>query len=85
MKKKTRDNAEKNGWVELLVISCEEATTKTVGKQEQIHSFADKTKDPKTMKSDFESWRRGVIVQDDEILKKGREYIDSLPQTENLS
>ena len=56
--------------------------TKTFGKYEQLNSSADKTTDPEALKSDSESKFSDLTVEIDEVLKKAREYINGIPETE---
>ena len=79
------DNAEKRVRVGRLDKSCEDETTKAFGKHEQFYSSADKTTYPEALKNDLESWLSDVTVGNDEVLKKAREHIDCLPETERTS
>ena len=67
------DNAERKVRLERLIKSCDEAMTKSFGKQEHLYSFADKTTDSEALKSDLESWLSDVTVESDDISKKARE------------
>ena len=79
------DNAERKVRVERLVKSCEEAMNKTMGKHEQLYSFADKTTDPDALKFDLKEWLRDVIVENEESLKKARLYVVGFTETEGTS
>ena len=79
------DNAGKNVKIERLVNSCERAMTKSFSQDEQLYSFADKTTDPETLKSEFESWLSDVSLDNDKVLKMAREYTGCLPETQKTS
>ena len=60
--------------------------TESFGKYEQMHSFADKTTDRDTLKSDLENWLSDVTVETTKFWKRlAREYIDGLPETQKSS
>ena len=75
------DKADRKVAVELLVNSCEEAMTKAFGKHEELYFFLEKTTDPNALKNDLEN----RLVENDEILKKDREYNTGPPETEKTS
>ena len=79
------NNSERRVRVERLIASCNEAMTKAFSKNEQLLELAKKTNDPESATSDLEKWLNDTTVQNDEILKKAREYIDQYPQSENPS
>ena len=59
--------------------------TKSFSKNQQLYPFADKTTDPKALKSDLESWFSDVTVENDELLENARDDIDDLPETGETS
>ena len=63
--------------VERLVKETEDAMTKAFNRNEQLITLASKTSDSETVQADLENWLREVTEQNDEILRKAREYIDS--------
>ena len=79
------DKADGKVAVELLVNSCEEAMTKAFGKHGKYYSFLEKTTDPNALINDMENWRCDVTVENDEVLKKAREYSNGPPETEKTS
>ena len=76
------DKAERKVRVGSLVDSCEEAMTKAIGKQEQIYSSPDRTRDPEALKIDLERWLSDVTVENNNFLKRARDYINGFRQTE---
>ena len=79
------NNADRRVRVERLVTSCEEAMTKAFAKNEQLLELAKKTNDPATVTADLENWLNVTSIQNDEILRRAREYIDQCPKTDNSS
>ena len=79
------NNADRRVRVERLVTSCEEAMTKAFAKNEQLLELAKKTNDPATATADLEKWLNVTSIQNDEILRRAREYIDRCPKTDNSS
>ena len=79
------NNADRRVRVERLVTSCEEAMTKAFAKNEQLLELAKKTNDPATVTADLEKWLNVTSIQNDEILRSAREYIDQCPKTDNSS
>ena len=63
--------------VERLVKETEDAMIKTFNRNEQLIALASKTSDSETVQADLEKWLSEVTEQNDEVLKKAREYIDS--------
>ena len=79
------DNGDRRVRVERLVTSCNDAMTKAIAKNDQLHSLAAKAENPEPLKRDLEAWLNDVTTFNDGILKRAREYIDSLPATDNAS
>ena len=79
------NNAERRVRIERLVTYCEEALTKAFSKNEQLLEHAKKTSDPASLKTDLEQWLSDSTVQNDEILRSAREYIDQCPNVKWLS
>ena len=79
------NNAERRVRIERLVTYCEEAMTKAFSKNEQLLELAKKTSDPASVKADLEKWLNDTTVQNDEILRSAREYIDQCPNVERSS
>ena len=59
--------------------------TKLFAKHEQLFELADKTEDPSLVKQELETWLNEVTTQNDEILKKARDYIDQCPPVDGAS
>ena len=59
--------------------------TKAFAKNEQLLELAKKCNDPTTITDDLEKWLNDVTVENDEILKKARDYIDKCPQLDKSS
>ena len=70
-------NGDRRVRVERLVKETEDAMTKAFTRNEQLITLASKTSDSETVQADLEKWLREVTEQNDEILRKAREYIDS--------
>ena len=51
--------------------------TKAFTRNEQLVTLASKTADSETIQADLEKWLSEVTEQNDEVLRKAREYIDS--------
>ena len=82
------NNAERSVRVERLVTHCEEALTKGFAKNEQLLELAKKTSDPAPVRADLEMMNddlNDTTIQNDEILRSAREYIDQCPNTERSS
>ena len=79
------NNSERRVRVERLVTSCDELMSKAFSKNEQLSELAKKTNDPASTSADLEKWLHETTVNNDEILKKARDYIDEHPQSEKLS
>ena len=79
------NNADRRVRVERLVTSCEKAMTKAFAKNEQLLELAKKTNDPATVTTDLEKWLNVTSIQNDEILRNAKEYIDQCPKTDNSS
>ena len=79
------NNAERRVRVERLVNHCEEAFTKAFAKNEQLLELAKKTSDPASVRADLEKWLNDTTIQNDEILRSAREYIDQCPNVERSS
>ena len=79
------NNAERRVRVERLVNHCEEALTKAFAKNEQLLELAKKTSDPASVRADLEKWLNDTTIQNDEILRSAREYIDQCPNVERSS
>ena len=63
--------------VERLVKETEDTMTKAFNKNEQLKTLASETSDSETVQADLEKWFSEVTEQNDEVLRKAREYIDS--------
>ena len=63
--------------VERLVKETEDTMMKAFNKNEQLKTLASKTSDSETVQADLEKWFSEVTEQNDEVLRKAREYIDS--------
>ena len=59
--------------------------TKAFGKNEQLLELAKKRNDPTTLTDDLEKLLNDVTVENDEILKKSKDYIDECPQPDKSS
>ena len=70
-------NGDRRVRVERLVKETEDAKTKAFTRNEQLITLASKTSDSETVQAELEKWLREVTEQNDEILRKAREYIDS--------
>ena len=79
------DKADGKVAVEFLVNWCEEAMTKAIGKHEKYYSSSEKTTDPNALINDLENWRCDVTVENDEVLKKAREFSNGPLETEKTS
>ena len=79
------NKAERRVRVERLVTYCEEVMTKAFSKNEQLLELAKRTSDPASVKTDLEKWLNDTTVQNDEILRSAREYIDQCPNVERSS
>ena len=79
------NNSERRVRVERLVTYCDELMSKAFSKNEQLLELAKKTNDPASTSADLEKWLHETTVNNDEILKKARDYIDEHPQSEKLS
>ena len=79
------NNSERRVRVERLVTYCDEIMSKAFSKNEQFLELAKKTNDPASTSLDLEKWVHETTVNNDEILKRAREYIDGQPQSEKLS
>ena len=79
------DNSERRVRVERLVEYCNAAMTKAFARNEQLLELAKKCNDPTTITGDLEKWLNDVTVENDEIPKKARDYIDKCPQLDMSS
>ena len=79
------NNSERRVRVERLVTYCDELVSKAFSKNEQLLELVKKTNDPASTSADLEKWLHETTVNNDEILKKARDYIDEHPQLEKLS
>ena len=79
------NNSERRVRVERLVTYCDELMTKAFSKNEQLLELTKKTNDPASTSADLEKWLHETTKNNDEILKRAREYIDKQPQSEKLS
>ena len=70
-------NGDRRNRVERVVKETEDAMTKAFDKNEQLETLALKTSDSETVQADLEKWLSEVTEQNDELLRKAREYIDS--------
>ena len=79
------NNSERRVRVERLVTYCDELMTKAFSKNEQLLELTKKTNDPASTSADLEKWLHETTVNNDETLKRAREYIDEQPHSEKLS
>ena len=79
------NNSERRVRVERLVTYCDELVSKAFSKNEQLLELAKKTNDPASTSADLEKWLHETTVNNEEILKRAREYIGEQPQSEKLS
>ena len=71
-------NGDRKVRVERLVKETEDAMTKAFDRNAQlITTLASKTSDSETIRADLEKWLSEVTEQNDEILRRAREYIDN--------
>ena len=70
-------NGDRKVRVERLVKETEDAMTKAFDRNAQLITLASKTSDSETIQADLEKWLSEVTEQNDEILRRAREYIDS--------
>ena len=63
--------------VERLVKETVDAMTKAFNKNGQLKTLASKTSDSETIQADLEKWLSGITEQNDKVLIKAREKIDS--------
>ena len=70
-------NGDRRVRIERLVKETEDARKKTFPRNEQVITLASKTSDSETIQVDLEKWLNDVTEQNDEVLRKAREYIDS--------
>ena len=75
-------NGDRRVRVERLVKETEDAMTKAFTRNEQLITLAFKTSDSETVQADIEKWLREVTEQNDEVLRKAREYIDSCTESD---
>ena len=68
--------------VQRLVKETEDTMTKAFNKNEQLKTLASKTSDSETVQADLEKWFSEVTEQNDEVLRKAREYIDSCTRSD---
>ena len=79
------DHSERRARVVRLVESCEAAMTKALTKNEKLLELAKKSNDPALTTTELEKWLRDVTAENDEILKKARDYIDQYPEQDKIS
>ena len=70
-------NGDRKVRVERLVKETEDAMTKVFERNAQLITLASKTSDSETIQADLEKWLTEVTEQNDEILRRAREYIDN--------
>ena len=75
-------NGDRRVRVERLVEETEDAMTKAFNRNEQLITFASKTSDSEAIQADLEKWLCEVTEQNDEVLRKAREYIDSCTESD---
>ena len=78
-------NADRRVKVERLVKEAEDAMTRAFSKNEQVFALASKTTNAEALKADLEQWLKEVTEQNDEILRKARDYIDACPAADEKS
>ena len=78
-------NADRRVKVEHLVKEAEDAMTRAFSKNKQIFALASKTTNAEALKADLEQWLKEVTEQNDERLRKAREYIDACPAADEKS
>ena len=69
-------NGDRRVRVERLVKETEDAMTKAFTRNEQLITLASETSDSGNIQADLEKWLSEVTVQNDEVLRNAREYID---------
>ena len=75
-------NGDRRVRVERLVKETEDAMTKAFNRNEQLITLASKTSDSEAIRADLEKWLSEVTEQNDEVLRKAREYIDSCTESD---
>ena len=75
-------NGDRKVRVERLVKETEDAMTKAFNRNEQLIKLASKTSDSEAIQADLEKWLSEVTEQNDEVLRKAREYIDSCTESD---
>ena len=79
------NNSDRRVRVERLVTYCDEFMSKAFSKNEQLLELAKITNDPASTSADLKKWFHETTANNDEILKKARDYIDEHLQSEKLS
>ena len=69
------NSSERRVRAERLVTNCNEAIAEAVAKNEQPLELTKKSNDPAIVTDDVEKWLNDVIVENDKILQRAREYI----------
>ena len=77
LQQKILDSITNGDRVERLVKETEDAMRKAFDRNEQLITLSSKTSDSETIQADLEKWLSEVTEQNDEILRRPREYIDS--------
>ena len=77
------ENGDRRVRVERLVKNCDDAITKAIDKNDQLRSLATKADNSALLIKELEDWLHTVTTSNDGILKKARNYIDSLPAPDN--
>ena len=79
------NNSERHVRGERLGTYCDELMSKAFTKNEQLLELVKKTNDPASTSADLEKWLHETTLNNDEILKKARDYIDEHLQSGKLS
>ena len=79
------NNSKRRVSVKRLVRDCDELMTKVFSKNERLLELAKKANVPASTSANMEKWLQETTVNNDEILKKDRGYVDEHPQSEKLS
>ena len=78
-------NGDRRVRFERLVKDTEDAMKKAFIRNEQLITFASKTSDSGTIQVNSEKWLSEVTEQNDEILRKARDYIHSCTESDEKS
>ena len=79
------DPSERRARVVQLVESCKAAMNKALANNGKLSELATKSNDPAMTTADFEKGLCDVTAENDEILKKARDYLDQYPEQDKIS